>query len=181
MPKLQYLNKGKKVSLEELLNRKEERQNQIYSLLGKCPRSTIINFSLNIPGPIKNNKFIGRIFELGLEKLKEKLREEEIEVIEGIALEEKTGPEFICSIKAPAKWVKEICVKIEEEERGRIFDFDVEDTNGAVSRRDIGYPQRRCFLCYDKVDICRRLRRHSMDDLLSYIEDMYSFLEESAD
>lgn len=173
MTDLKYLNKGKKITLEELLDRKEKRQRQIDSLLDKSYLSVVIKFSLNIPGSIKNNEFIKKIFNFGLIRLKNKLSKENIPIIKSMTIDENTGPEFICQVKSSSRKLKKICIEIEEEKTGRIFDLDVETTKGAISREDLGLKPRTCFLCSEKVDICRRKKTHSLRELLTYIEDLY--------
>lgn len=160
---------GNPVSLEEILNSREERSLKQEELLKKN-NNTLISFKLNIPGAIKNTKAYSFALDIGANALEEELSRENITIIyEEISYPEH-GPYKMYIVKANKKLVKEITIKIEETHPlGRIYDIDVEDRDGAISRRELGRSGRRCILCEDNAFICGREKRHSLESLLGKI------------
>ena len=56
---------------------------------------------------------------------------------------------------------------------GRLWDLDVTDPKlGALSRRGLGLPVRRCIVCDQPAHACARSRAHSLPELLGAIEDI---------
>jgi len=165
--------KGEKQSLQEILKAKDERvffQNYLLEIHKK----NIIAFKLNIPGPIKYNDYIRKIFDEGLKVIKEALDEAGIEIICKRTFYKNTGPEqFIVIDKNPYK-LKKLCALIEETHPlGRLYDFDVLDEKGMqISRTDINKEPRSCLICNNNAFECGRSRRHSLEDLLGKIEEL---------
>ena len=82
-----------------------------------------------------------------------------------------TGPEgFVCA-DMDADQLKELTLEIEEGHGlGRLFDMDVIDRLvRPISRRDLGYEDRKCLLCEGTATVCRRESKHNLEKLLSYI------------
>ncbi|MGL5542779.1 MAG: triphosphoribosyl-dephospho-CoA synthase, partial [Fusobacteriaceae bacterium] len=53
---------------------------------------------------------------------------------------------------------------------GRFLDIDVYGKEGhSISRRDIGYPPRKCYLCNETAVICTREMAHSQEDIKRHI------------
>ena len=54
---------------------------------------------------------------------------------------------------------------------GRLWDLDVTDPRlGALSRRSLGLPVRRCLVCGEAAHACARSRAHPLAELLGAIE-----------
>lgn len=172
MEELKFLSQGQEVSLEDILKRNEERQNQIYQLINKHPEGAVIKFSLNIPGPIKTNEYIKKLYIYGVELLKKELEKKLIKIVESMEFDLITGPEFIAAVDGKPEEVKGICIAIEESEVGRLFDFDVEGKTGPIGRENVNIPSRKCFLCGEDAKICRRNRNHKLNELLIFIDEM---------
>lgn len=166
---LKYFAKGEEPSLDEVLENREERMDRIAQLLSQSEEGVVVCFKLNIPGPVKNNPYIQRLFEIGWNRVKDRLGGQ---VIQDHAMNLKTGPEGYILLERPGEEVKRAMVDLEEKDGlGRLYDIDVETQEGSISREDLGYPERTCFICDRPARSCARSRRHSLDEILSYLED----------
>lgn len=175
---------GDRPSLLAVLDAREERSLLQDELCRKHPTQSLIAYKLNIPGPVKNNATIQRIFEIGKEDLFDLIMEEGWKVS---SLEERnapTGPELFLLVKADPLSVKAKTVSLEEETPlGRVFDMDVlhwqesaeENQPGravSLKRSAVNQPERRCFVCAAPAKECGRSRKHSVEELLEKITEM---------
>ena len=162
---------GIEVGIDEILLSREKRvaiQNEMikkYSL-------PIISFTMNIPGPIKTNNEIKKAFYIGKKLILEKLKENNIEILEVQELNENTGNELFLSVNSLAEKIKDITVTIEESsELGRLFDIDVIDINfEKLSRKSF----RKCLICEKQAQECGRSQKHSMEELQDKVEEILS-------
>lgn len=58
----------------------------------------------------------------------------------------------------------------------RLYDLDVRSKDKVWTRSDLGAPARLCFLCEQDAKSCARSRRHSVEDMLAWIEQLLSRL-----
>lgn len=134
-------------------------------LLEKYP-GTLICFMLNIPGPEKVNKLFEKVFYEGLEKIQNKLETEKISTEVRLVQENITGYEGYLVVKADGCRVKKLMIALEETKIGRLYDIDVlEKENTKISRKDLGFPERKCLLCDNPACQCGRSRKHSIEEL----------------
>ena len=162
---------GTEVGIDEILDCREKRvaiQNDMIKKYNK----PIISFTMNIPGPIKTNNEIKKAFNIGKTLILEKLKENNIEILEIQELNENTGNELFISINSLAEKIKNITVTIEENsELGRLFDIDVIDVNfEKLSRKSF----RKCLICEEQAQECGRSRKHSVEELQSKVEEILS-------
>jgi len=162
---------GIKVGIDEILNCREKRvaiQNEMIKKYNK----PVISFTMNIPGPIKTNNEIKAAFDIGKNLILEKLKENNIEILEVQELNENTGNELFISANSSAKKIKNITVSIEEaSELGRLFDMDVIDINfEKLSRESF----RKCLICEEQAQECGRSRKHSVGELQNKVEKILS-------
>ncbi|WP_034328783.1 citrate lyase holo-[acyl-carrier protein] synthase [Alkaliphilus transvaalensis] len=134
----------------------------------------LVSFTLNIPGPEKNSPNYKLIHEIGVSLLLNALAKAEIEVVYFEIKERASGTEGFFCIKGDSLTIKKTTVLIEEGHYlGRIFDFDVLNKEGrAISRRDIGLNERKCFLCESPANFCRRNHTHTLDELLKGLNQL---------
>ena len=128
----------------------------------------LVSFTLNIPGQVKQTSLYDRVHEEGLAAL--------LDAITVIDYQKKalpTGSEAIIAVPMDAFMLKKYTVALEENHPlGRLFDMDVLYSNGCVvSRSQLQLPSRRCLLCNEDAKICGRSQAHSIEDLVSQIED----------
>ena len=66
-----------------------------------------------------------------------------------------TGYEGYLVVKADGCQVKKLMIALEETKIGRLYDIDVlEKENTKISRKDLGFPERKCLLCDNPACQC---------------------------
>ena len=121
---------------------------------------------LNIPGPEKVNELFEKVFYEGLEKIQNKLETEKISTEVRLVQENITGYEGYLVVKADGCQVKKLMIALEETKIGRLYDIDVlEKEYTKISRKDLGFPERKCLLCDNPACQCGRSRKHSIEEL----------------
>ena len=162
---------GIEVGIDEVLNCREKRVAIQNEMIRKY-KKPVISFTMNIPGPIKTNNEIKKAFDIGKNLILEKLKENNIAILEIQELNENTGNELFISTNSLAKKIKNITVAIEESsELGRLFDIDVIDVNfEKLSRKSF----RKCLICEEQAQECGRSRKHSVEELQSKVKEILS-------
>ena len=162
---------GIEVGIDEILICREKRV-AIQNEMIKKYRNPVISFTMNIPGPIKTNDEIKKAFDIGKNLILEKLKENNIEILEIQELNENTGNELFISVDSQAEKIKDITITIEENtELGRLFDIDVIDINfEKLSRKSF----RKCLICEEQAHECGRSRKHSIEELQNKVEEILS-------
>ena len=157
---------NQEVTLEEILLARESRgqaQQELMDRLGL----TLISFSLNIAGPVKNSPLLRRAFGEGLTQLDNMLTAASLKVVERHQLDRPTGCEALWAVCGGGRQVKMLCVFLEEHHPlGRLFDLDVLDPEqGKWDRADLGLPPRRCIVCGREGKGCASRRLHPVEKL----------------
>lgn len=166
---MKYMNQGEPVTLTEMLDQREIRAATLDELALRFPKDTILCFKLNIPGPVKNNDLITRVFDDGMLRIKEVLRDP---IVCSLTVD-KTGPELILRLSEDARSVKEKMIRLEESTPiARLYDIDVLYKGIAVSRQTLGLKERPCFMCCGPARACARSRAHSVEAMLEKIEQV---------
>ena len=154
------------VTLLEMLDARERRANRQRELL--CAHGkTMVCFTMNIAGPVKNNALIRRGYALGKRLLREQLAVAGIPVIYFEEIQEKTGNEAIFLLDAEPLAAKRVTTEIEDDSPvGRLFDMDVLCPDGRkVDRQELGREGRKCLICSGMAQACARSRTHSVAEL----------------
>lgn len=155
----------------DILNAREERVCLIENLIEKYSLP-IVCLRINYPGENKDNEITRSISEV--------LKKEVINVFkDDIVYEEfkftAEGPLLILVIEEEAFTVKKKTIELEENHLlGRLGDIDVYDKDGnGISRKDLGYPSRKCFICSDMAQNCVRAQKHSINEVIKFIQERY--------
>lgn len=155
------------ITLEQLLKSRDRRFAFQQKLLEEYPGSTVVCFTVQLPGPQKRSALSAAIAKAGLEALDGVLGP----VFETRDLE--TGFEAYYLVRKAPLEVKRLCCKLEgEHPLGRLMDIDVIGPQGPVSRTELGLEERRCLLCVQPARVCMRARSHTTEELLRKIEQM---------
>lgn len=164
---------GIEVALPEMLDARERRVWCQQELLKRYEKP-LICFSMNIAGPIKNNRLIRRGFEHGVEQLKNQLKTAQIPCLFSAEINENTGNELYFVADAQPLAVKALTAELEDASPvGRLFDMDVLDTNGKkLDRSQVGLPPRRCLICGKEGSFCARSRSHTVVELQDKTEQI---------
>ncbi|MBE6121381.1 MAG: citrate lyase holo-[acyl-carrier protein] synthase [Erysipelotrichaceae bacterium] len=158
---------GKEIVLEEMLAFREKRADFQQKLM-QDTKAPVISFSMNIPGPIKTNERIRKVFDLGKQELMKQLQEQHIPCGHMIEIHEACGDELLFSVQADPEVIKDITVGIEEQHPlGRLFDMDVIDTDGKKLSRQV---YRKCLICDRQAQECARSRAHSVKEMQDAID-----------
>ncbi|MCL2006671.1 MAG: triphosphoribosyl-dephospho-CoA synthase CitG [Treponema sp.] len=150
------------VSLEEILEERENRANHQRQLLEKYT-CTLLCLTLNIPGPCKTFPLARRAFLEGLNTVRLILEAEGLQIVHEELTENPAGyTGYIITQSAPEK-AKELSTFIEETHpMGRLFDIDVISASMQKISRD---KERCCLLCPKLAFECSRNRTHDINDL----------------
>ncbi len=129
------------MELQDLLLAREERAARQKALL-ETYHATLISFTMNIPGPVKNSTLITKAFLLGVRLLRGQFpsflhQEDRVDL--------PTGCQGYYVLRDDPYGVKDICTRLEDSfPMGRLFDFDVLTPKGEKLSRS--HP-RPCLLC----------------------------------
>lgn len=156
----------REVTLEEIMSAREERAYLQKSILEKF-HSTLISFTMNIPGPVKDSPLIRRTFDLGCKKLDSCLESEKISVLHREEKCQWTGCELLLAVDEDPIKIKKLCTAIEDEDAiGRLFDMDVIDKDGnKLDREMVNGGQRNCIVCGKSGRGCASRRVHDAKEL----------------
>lgn len=85
------------------------------------------------------------------------------------------GPIVTMAVNKSSTEVKRITVEIEEKHiLGKCVDIEVVDKDlKTISRKDLGYSEKKCFLCKKYLKECMRKRTHSDNEIIEYISGKY--------
>ena len=121
----------------------------------------------NYPGINKNNKTTKYIIEVMYETILSRVSPININKIDSFE-----GNVYLLSIDTSPSQLKKMTVDIETNHPlGRLVDIDILDLNNhTLSRTDLGFPPRRCFICSAPAHNCVRSQKHSLEEILKYIE-----------
>lgn len=159
--------------LMKILNSREERARKQKELLDTY-NSTLISFTLNIPGREKDNDLYRKIHKKGFQEIIEEVSKRDIELVYKEEIDKSTGREAYILVDMEPLKLKDITINIEESHPlGRIFDIDVFDRQGKqISRSDLKAEPRKCLLCNKEVRLCMRERNHSYEELILAIREL---------
>ncbi len=161
---------GTHVELPAMLMAREARAAAQTACRHAHPGCALISFGLNIPGPVKTNDDLRRLFDDGLSSIEACLSKLEFPVVQKLEHHAATGDEAILAVDGDANAIKAAATKLEETHPlGRLFDIDVLDESGNKLSRAV---PRRCLLCGEQAQVCARSRRHSVEDLTNRINEM---------
>lgn len=169
-------------AIEDVLMHRDLRVDFQKRLLEKFPDAAVITFSLNIPGPIKNNDQLFQILEIGMSEVAALLNRESVQVLFEKTINVPSGAETFYVANEEAPFIKSLMIEIEENfYLGRLFDIDVQHLElgqvQAISRQDLGHAPRKCLICEHEAKGCARSREHSVAEMQVAIEQFYlSFL-----
>lgn len=170
--------KGKPQGISDVLQNKEHRVFVQQQLCMHYPEDIVIALKLNIPGPIKNNEELKKLFWTGAKELELRCQRENFgRFKKTIFWNEVTGSELFEVYEVTPKQAKSVTVDFENEfPLGRLFDADVlskQTDFQPVSRASLNIAVRKCLLCDRPAKECARSRKHSVAELQKEIAKMW--------
>ncbi|WEV44427.1 citrate lyase holo-[acyl-carrier protein] synthase [Lactobacillus sp. ESL0684] len=167
---------GQPQDIVQVLADKDRRVRLQTKLLQAASAKTLLDVKLNIPGPIKNNQYLRKLFVAGVKDLERILTNNHLQCSLKASWDRPTGCENFYLSNNEAFKVKQAAIYFEDQtELGRLFDADVltSASKAALSRTEMGLKARSCFLCQRPAKECARSRRHSVNQLQAYLSQVY--------
>ncbi len=154
------------VSLQDVLAGKDRRVGRQSAALSRFAMP-LVSVSIVTPGPVKDTRAARRAMSVGRREFDAIADAENWPIPLREASWDRTGPEALYAVEADGIAVKRHLVELENSHPlGRLWDFDViTPHDGGLSRRDLGYPARRCLVCERPSHECGRSRRHPLAEL----------------
>ncbi|MBI9008436.1 MAG: triphosphoribosyl-dephospho-CoA synthase [Tenericutes bacterium] len=148
------------VKFENILAAREERYQKMQFL--KTGYKTVITVKTNVPGIIKNLKLsytLTKLFKNLIPKMY---------IAKLLFFDTLDGPYYLIGSNYDADGIKNALMSIEDEHfLGRFIDLDVYDGKKTLSRQ----VPRNCYLCDNVAFNCIREKRHSIEELISFVEN----------
>ncbi|SMC78901.1 citrate lyase holo-[acyl-carrier protein] synthase [Sporomusa malonica] len=156
----------KQITLEAVLAAKE-RLASLQAELRNNYELPVVSFTTNIPGPAKDSPGIQKLLQTAVESFRAISRDNNFSIVEERFIYPSTGPAAVVAVAGEPDKLKQACILIEESSfHARLFDIDVFDAAGRqLSRTSLGRSERTCFLCSQPAVLCRRLGKHSSEEI----------------
>ena len=157
---------GTPIGLPAMLTAREQRAARQLALRQKYHRPQL-SFGLNIPGPVKTTPALRQLFDQTCLSIRDRLTGLNVDILDSQTLYAPTGNEYLLAFDGDETVVKAAMTQLEENTPlGRLFDIDILTAAGEKLSRS---EPRRCLLCERQAQDCARSRRHSVDELTTYI------------
>ena len=166
--------KGPEVTLEGMMAAREVRSLKQKQLLEKYEGKSLLCATMNIPGPVKTSPDLNQAFEEIIKTVKNQVGKSNFVFEKLLPLD--TGWEYYLVSCLPFKELKREMIGIETKNpAGRLMDLDVLSFKDGyiqpISRQDLGFPARQCYICQNDAKVCGRSCRHSIEEMqLAIIE-----------
>ena len=153
----------------ELLATREHREQRRLQI-SKYLNQTLIQLSLNIPGPDKLPPGAEKLFGWGLRQVLELLP-----LVESYSHgADQLGPWALLGTGQNSRQMKRQTVALENATAaGRLLDIDVYQPDGQqLGRKELGLKARPCLICGAPAVDCIRLQRHPPAELKERIDEL---------
>ena len=157
------------ITLEQLLAARDERAAYIVKLQKRYPGACVAVLTVIAPGPVKRSPDTQRLFDAGTRAIGRVIVKNELVPLVFEAHEKDTGDEAYLVVKTEPGFLKmELCKLEESAPYGRLWDMDVINPDGKhISREDIGFSPRGCFVCGKTGRTCYSRRLHTEQEVLT--------------
>ncbi len=164
---------GPAVGVEQMLAARELRAARQAAALAWFGRP-LVSVTAVTPGPVKDGPLPRRVLAQALAEIDAVCGRRHWPMLSRAVFAQDTGPEALYAIDADAGLLKSATVELEEQHPlGRLWDLDVIAPGPRIlSRKQFGYPARRCLVCERPAFECGRSRRHGVEALLSAIGEL---------
>ena len=158
------------ITLEQLLESRDKRA-EFQTILLNGYGTPLVSFTVNMPGKVKKNYRSARVFEAGVEAIRESLAGH---IDNYKLLDNLTGPEGYFAVDMAVDELKTAMCRIEDQHPlGRLMDIDVLSAPGKhVSRTELGRQPRKCLVCGGMAAACTRSRAHPVEQLIAAIDQL---------
>ncbi|MGT2947913.1 citrate lyase holo-[acyl-carrier protein] synthase [Streptococcus devriesei] len=165
---------GPQVVLEDMMAAREKRSFRQKALLEKYQGQSLLCLTMNIPGPVKTSPALNQAFEEIVTDVRHQLNNDT--VFDHLLMLD-TGWEYYLVSSLPPEVLKRKMIATETAKPvGRLMDLDVLTLKDGfvqpISRRELGFPARQCYICHEDAKVCGRSRKHSIEDMRSAIVNL---------
>lgn len=162
----QYTLTGTPVALHQMLDIRERRA-YIQHYLIEQYHKPVVSFTMNIAGPVKNNRLIFCVYKIALDDLIWQLKRYQLPILFQKTFSEVTGNEAFIVVDCDPLSLKKYCCELESQHAaGRLYDIDIIKPDGQkVERQEIGLTSRPCLICGQEGKACASRRLHSVEEL----------------
>lgn len=186
---LAALTQGEPATLGEVLVAREWRQARQKQWLSQYPQAVLVALKLNIPGPIKNNALIQRLFQKNVVAFTQAIATRPFTALKEATWASSTGPEHFWLLDTQdVAAIKRLTMTVEAANFvGRLADFDVHSWDAAlkapttIKRQTVGGSVRRCYVCQEPAMVCARSRHHSVATLQQVIAEKLARVDRKED
>ena len=168
------------ITLEQILAARDAREAYRKTLQARFPGACIAVFTLVTPGTIKRSPETIRLFDAGIRAIGRVIAKNELLPRVFEAHEKDTGDEAYLVVKTEPGFLKmEFCKLEESAPYARLWDMDVIRPNGEhISREEIGFSARGCFVCGKAGRSCYSRKLHSTDEVWAAYQKLLKSLPE---
>ncbi len=168
--------KAAALSLAEILDARDRRAS-VQAEWAARHRLPLASVTLVSPGPVKDSPRKRAVMDKVISELLRSLKAANMNVVESMRMDLRTGPEFILVARGRAIDLKRVAVALEEGEPwGRLADVDVFECAGGlpvpIRREDLGFFSRRCLVCGENAFECMSASRHDLAALEKRIDEL---------
>ncbi len=171
------------ITLEQLLAAKDARAEMISALRRRFPGACVAVLTVVSPGPVKRSPETIRLFDAAVSAIGRVILKNELVPLLFEAHEKETGDEAYLVVKTEPGFLKmELCKLEEATSYGRLWDMDVIRPDGKrIDREDVGFAQRRCFVCAKPGRDCYSRRLHTEQEVRAAYQTLVNALPQTND
>ncbi|HOI46415.1 MAG TPA: triphosphoribosyl-dephospho-CoA synthase [Bacilli bacterium] len=151
--------------MDLILDSRENRHHQIQSIVSN-PKHVVLIIKANTVGLDKNTREAYCLVRIFKNHISQYIRFTSLQLNESY-----DGPYYIGIIdSSDSTVIKRKTIEIEEQHPlGRLIDLDVYDRGGPLSRSNLAFSPRTCFLCGDIAFHCIKSRKHPEVETMDYV------------
>lgn len=159
--------------LQKILWGKEVRVQHQEELINWFKRP-LITFTVNSPGPDKNDPAYTLIYQKGVKEIEAVIKKMNWKIIHARSYVNEAGPVSMYVLPVEASVIKKKMMDLEENSSlGRLYDIDIHDENKRLlSRKAFGYMPRKCLVCDGYANDCRRAEKHTLEEVYMKIQQL---------
>ncbi len=167
--------------LKNILEQKEKRFQKVQLLSQKFQKTTIC-LKVNYPGADKKTEISENLFKMGISVFENLVKENGLELLFQKEVTAEAEYEFFAVINdSNSLEIKKLLIELEDNHSlGRLWDFDIYDPKGnLIKRTALNCGNRKCFLCANDANFCKKNKTHSTEQLLEKIEELYKLYSDN--
>lgn len=162
---------GYKKTDEEIKSGQQSALEEENYLIDEIPENcSLVNITMRIPGQIKNNRYISRVFNIVVDRFRKKYT-----IVKEVLWDLSTGPQAFLIVEKDPGILKQETVEYEANDPlGTISDVNVfavdDDQVSAITREELGLPDRKCLMGDGSAKDCKQNKNHSLEEMYQKID-----------